>query len=261
MAKGIHALYFSPTHTTQKIVEAVAEKLTQRLGLSLTTYDLTAPEARKGSVALTREDVMVLGLPVYAGRIPALLEETVKSLQGQGTPAVILAVYGNRDYDDALLEMRDLLQAGGFVVIAAGAFIGEHSFTGKVGENRPDAIDLKIAAEFGEQIAEKLVQGGVKGTVTVKGSFPYKERGPAWPFVPKTKEDCTNCMLCVDACPTGATSGEDPAEVNAAECIRCCACVKCCPVEAKYFDDKAILDIVAWLEGTCRERKEPELFV
>lgn len=38
-----------------------------------------------------------------------------------GTPAIAVCVYGNRDYDDALIELKDAIEANGFKTVAAAA--------------------------------------------------------------------------------------------------------------------------------------------
>lgn len=56
-------------------------------------------------------------------------------------------------------ELCDLVSEQGFVPVAAGAFIGEHSFSRKgmpIAEGRPDESDLKQATEFGKKIIEEL---------------------------------------------------------------------------------------------------------
>ena len=91
--------------------------------------------------------------PVYSGRVPAVLIDCIDQFEGDGAKAVVVGVYGNRHYDDALLEAADLLGERGFKVIAAGAFIGEHSMAPRVGAGRPDADDLAVAAQFGHDVA------------------------------------------------------------------------------------------------------------
>ena len=76
---------------------------------------------------------------------------------------------------------------------------------------------------------------------------------------PKTSDACTQCLLCVSQCPVQIISEDDPAVVGPG-CIRCCACVKACPEKAKYFDQEPVLKIIAMLEDTCRERREPEFY-
>lgn len=256
MSNMIHTMFFSPTGTTKKITEAVADTIQKALDSTMITVNLTKPSTREQKFAIEKEDILVLGLPVYYGRIPATVEAAVKDVLGNGAPAIILAVYGNRHYDDALLEMSDLLTENGFHVIAAGAFIGEHSFSRKLAAGRPDEGDIKLAQEFGEKVAAKLKGGERTSEINVTGNVPYTKRGSV-PGYPKTDDRCTDCKQCVSACPVAIIDSEDPSKVEASQCIKCFACVKICPEDAKYFDDETILGIAQKLETAFAERKEP----
>lgn len=252
-------MYFSPTQSSKKLAETVAEKIAGEEKLSAEFVNLTSPAARKESYSFEENDILVLGYPVYGGRIPEVLREVFGRLKGKGTRAIVLAVYGNRDYEDALIEGRDLLTENGFSVIAAAAFIGEHSYSKKVAEGRPDGADLRKAAEFGKAAAEKIA-GGQSREPEIKGNRPYKDPMPDMPFAPKTTDACTNCGLCAKLCPMGIIDKENPSKV-AAGCLLCCACLKNCPRHAKYWDAEPVLQIKEKLETYFMERKEPEFFL
>lgn len=159
MPSIVRVAYFSPTHTTKTVAEEVAGALAAPLGASVEIVDLTLPGHRPADVSCGADDVLVFGFPVYAGRVPALLRDEFAHLIGQDTPAVIVGLYGNRDFDDALLEAADLLGERGFDVVAAGAFIGEHSLTARVGTGRPDDADVAAAQRFGRELGERLARG------------------------------------------------------------------------------------------------------
>lgn len=251
----ITAMYFSPTNTSKAITDAIA----RGLGGETKSIDLTRPSAREKIYHFDENDILVLGYPVYGGRIPVILMETLQNLKGAGTLAVLAAVYGNRAYEDALVEGQDILVENGFTVIAAGAFIGEHSYTEKVGTGRPDAEDLHVAADFGEQIGKKL-EAGQTGQIAVKGNRPYKDAMGPMPFKPVTTDSCNNCGRCAEKCPVGIISRQD-AKIVADGCVLCAACVKVCPEHAKHIDAEPILKIKNMLESKCTDRKKPELFL
>lgn len=259
MKGTVYAVYFSPTHTSQKLTEKLADTLAQQAGMERETVDLTRPENRGKARAFGSDDVLLFGFPVYGGRIPRLLEDELLKFRGENTAAVPVAVYGNRDWDDALLEAQTLLKGRGFRVIAAGAFIGEHSYSRKLAAGRPDGEDMGAAVQFAQKVVRKLAAGDVN-EVAVRGGTPYKERGPAMPLTPQTSDTCTRCMVCAVQCPMGVISEEDPAQV-AQGCIQCMACVKACPVEAKRFEAEPLAKATAWLEANFMERREPEYFV
>ena len=227
MSSIVRAVYFSPTRTTKTIAQEVAGALAAPLGASVEAADLTLPAQRPADVSCAADDVLVFGFPVYAGRVPVLLRDEFAHLEGRGTPAVVVGLYGNRAFDDALLEAADLLKERGFNVAAAGAFIGERS------------RDLPAPA--------------------IKGSRPYKELKPGADVRPLTSDACTSCGICVARCPLGIIDEDDPALVGAG-CLHCCACVKSCPEDAKRFSSESTDQVIAMLESKCLERKEPELF-
>lgn len=259
MEGKIYSVYFSPTHSAQKLTLTVSGALAKVSGREQAEVNLTTPGNRGSGIEFVKEDTLVFGFPVYAGRIPALLETALAAFKGRDTPVVALAVYGNRDYGDALLEASDLLKENGFSPVAAAAFIGEHSFSRRLGANRPDETDTAMALLFAGQVAEKLAAGNF-AEILVKGQRPYRERMRAMPFSPKTNASCTGCMACAAGCPAGAVDRADPKVIRAG-CIQCCACVKGCPAGAKYFDDKQLVDVVGWLEGNFMPRREPEIFI
>ncbi|QXM05391.1 EFR1 family ferrodoxin [Crassaminicella indica] len=269
MNKKINTLYFSATDTTKKIVLGIAEKLSKNMS-NINHIDFTLPEARKKPVSFTKEDVVVVGVPVYAGRVPNVLLKYLNTITGNGALAIPVVVYGNRNYDDALIELKDILESNGFKVIAGGAFIGEHSFSKILAKNRPDEKDMAIVSDFAKQIYKKITTQDEIQTVIVNGNKPYrkyympkdKNGNPVdiRKVKPKTNSNCIDCKLCVSICPMGSIDYQDVSKFNGI-CIKCGACIKKCPVNAKYYDDKDYLRHKHELEIDCIERREPEIFI
>jgi ferredoxin/flavodoxin len=260
MAATLHTLFFSPTGGTARIVEEVAAGL----GGGAAVHDLTLPGGRERDLAFDPEDVVVVGVPVYAGRVPVLAAQYLDRVQGRGALAVLVAVYGNRAFEDALLELRDLCQARGFRCLAAAAFVAEHSYTGEVAAGRPDPADLAAARAFGAGAAGKLARhpgGAGLSRLEVPGNVPYRDRPPRMPMAPETSDRCVACLACADRCPAGAIVRYDPHQVDADRCIRCSACVKRCPTGAKSFSHPFYLNMRAILSANLAQlRREPEYF-
>jgi ferredoxin len=259
-------IYFSPTHTTQRVLMGIAEGLDVSDMIHL---DLTLPGVRDRAFEVGAETIALLGAPVYAGRLPRVAIERLSRVRGDDTPAVLVVVYGNRAFEDALLELKDLAEACGFVPIAGAAFLGEHSYSTAempTAQGRPDAADMEKAVAFGQQVRKKLAQTppGALPSLYVPGNYPYKERRPSpeTPPTPITIADlCTLCGDCAAVCPTAAITVSDSVRTTAAACIQCCACTRACPTGARVMEDPRILRTTGWLYTEHRARKEPEVFV
>lgn len=272
MNKRISTMYFSPTGTTDKIVKGMADNLSKEFdnGKDICDIDFTLPNGREKAISFSENDIVVMGVPVYAGRVPNILLKYLNTIRGNGALAIAVAVYGNRNYDDALIELNDILQSNDFRVVAAGAFIGEHSFSRILAKNRPDEIDMNIVKEFAEIIISKIKQADRFKDIFVKGNKPYRnyyrpknKEGNSVDIrkvKPRTNDDCIDCKKCVEVCPMGSIDYEDVSKLNGI-CIKCGACIKKCPVSAKYYDDENYLRHKVELEIEFSERREPELFL
>ena len=232
-----HIVFFSPTHTSAKIARAIGESIGmgRRIEIDLTTDENSSPIEIKDSIT-------IIAVPVYAGRVAPIALQRLRRLKGNNAPAILVAVYGNRDYEDALVELRDETIQLGFTPLAAGAFIGEHSYSRPnmpIAEGRPDVTDLQIAEQF--------------------GNIPYRFVGPSTPAAPVCTEECFACGECIEVCPTHAIalSDEGKIETEITKCIKCCACVKECPNGARVFDTP----YTPMLHQKCAARREPELFI
>ena len=269
----VKAVYYSATGNTEQIVTAIAEKIAEKLGVPMETFDFTLPGKREEVKTYGASELVVFGTPVYAGRVPNKMLPVVQSLfKAEGALAVPVVTFGNRNFDNGLIELRNELEKNGFHTIAGAGFAVSHVFSDKIAPGRPDEKDRETALRFAEAVAEKAEKmEAIPDPIVVRGDDPV---GPYYtplgtdgkPAVflkakPKTKaEACDGCGICVDACPVGSISREDPKAVPGI-CIKCQACVKKCPTNAKYFDDPAFLSHIAMLEQNYTRRAEAETFI
>jgi ferredoxin len=261
-----HAIYFSPTGTTQKSVTAFA----RGMDIPMEEVDLTLPKSRQSINRLFgKNEIVAVGLPVYGGRLPIDLEDFFSGLRGDETPAVAIVLYGNREFDDALIELRMRLEERSFVVKAGAAFIGEHTFSVKIAPGRPDVEDLAIAAEFGRKVAESIIKGS-SGKLSLKGNYPFVKKGYdpkvhlEYPPHPRftTTDDCIQCGLCTEDCPWGAIDFNDCRIRNYSKCMICYRCFKNCPVNAIQMTNEKFREYLPSFETRLNaQRKEPELFL
>lgn len=254
--KKIWSIYFSPSGTTKSIAENIASDFEgEQKTLDLLRSPITQEKHFTGG------DLVVFAFPVFAGRLPKPCTEYIKRLRGENTPAIAAVVYGNRDYDDALLELKNILQEQGFLVTGAAACVAQHSIFTKVGAGRPDKEDLLKIKEFCEKCKDTLEKA--KDTVhdiAVKGNFPYKEAGSI-PLKPSTDKNCTSCGVCAKICPVHAIDEKNPKETDKSRCISCTACIAACPNHARSFSKIPYTVAAKQFQKKCALRREPEFFI
>ena len=244
----VTAAYFSPTGNSKKVANCIAETI----GKEIENIDITVMAS---DAEFTGEDFVILSAPVYAGRIPNVARERFSRFKGNNTPSIIVATYGNREFDDALLEMADMLREQGFVIKGAAGVIGRHTY-GEIQMERPDENDLAECREFG---AKAAASEKVWPEFEIPGNRPYREGAGKGKFHPITAENCVKCGLCVRNCPVNAIA-EDCMSVGD-ECISCFRCIRSCPLTAKHMDTEAYNKFAAEFTEKLKVRKENTFFL
>ena len=242
--------HFSPTGGTKKVADAIAAGF----HIPVVEMDLTKEDS---AVTLGENDALMAVLPVYAGRVPQISLERLAALKGNGQKAVAVVVYGNREFEDALLETKDALEANGFFVVAAAAFIAEHSIIRSIANRRPDAEDEILCRQFA---ADVMAKADDAAPVQVPGNMPYKELKPA-AFHPAANENCVKCGACARQCPVGAIPMDDPSHTNNDLCINCMRCVHVCPMRSRALPDAFLTMITQMLNQNAVGYKKPTIFL
>lgn len=256
--KQVTSITFSPTDSTRMVVELIAKQIP---GVK-ECLDLTKAKYRP-DYGFTENELVIVGVPVYGGRVPKTASERIRKLHGHQTPAVLVATYGNRAYDDALLELKNLLIEQGFRPAAAAAVVTEHNIVRSIASGRPDQEDQKKIQEFGKNLAEKLrstESAYALSELTVKGKEPYKPYHTI-PLTIKVTSSCTGCGTCIKECPVQAISRTDPKVTDQERCITCMRCVKVCPQNGRKLGFMVQLAMGHKLKKVCAGRKEPEFIL
>lgn len=242
-------IVFSPTGGT----ETVARIISRQWSESPTKIDLSDPKTDFSGCAIHKEDQVLIAMPSFGGRAPAVAIERLKKIAGNGAKCTLVCVYGNRAYEDTLAEMEDAAEECGFHIVAAVAAVAQHSIIPQYAANRPDASDEKQLEQFARQIADST-----GAAASVPGSRPYKKAGGGG-LVPKPSKDCVQCGVCAKNCPVQAI---DPATLsaNTKKCISCMRCVKQCPHHARKVNGAMVSIAAMAIKKACAVRKENELF-
>ncbi len=251
---SVYSIYFSPTGGTEKVCDIIAGAFSK----DFMAVELINKEDDYSSVKLTSDDIAIIAGPVYGGRIPGVAMERFEQITGGGAKAVLVAVYGNRAFDDALKELYDGAVKCGFVPVAGIAANAEHSVARTVAAGRPDSDDEIVLKEFAEKIKEKIARGETGVEVPGK-SHDERRKDGAMPI--QVTEDCSQCGSCVDECPTGAIPSDAPDTTDTDKCMGCMRCVPICRNEARCLPAERIRGAEEMLNKACPDRSNNELFL
>jgi len=252
---SVYSIIFSPTGGTKKVADLFANAFADEY----VEIDLT--EAGFEGAAFEENDMCIVSVPSFGGRVPAKAAERMAKLTGNGAKAILITAYGNREFEDTLVEMQDIMENAGFVPVAAIAALAEHSIVRSFAAGRPDDNDKKVLAGFADQVKEKLANEAENaGKPVIPGNRPYKEIG-AFPSKPKLTEACVKCGICVKACPVQAIPEDLSISMDEEKCISCMRCGSVCPVNARQVAQPVIDFLTEKLSVGAKGYKENQLFL
>lgn len=247
----VSKVYFSPSGTTEKIVNEVAKNF----NMNRENYDLLSFDEEKSF----SDELVIFGIPVFDGRIPKLACKRLSKMKGNNTKAIVILNYGNMDYGDALLELTELLKENNFQIVGVAATVSQNSLFNQIGRNRPDENDMKKINEFSQKIVEKL-KNNEENEIFVNGYKPYSAyRTPEF-SINCDENLCVECLDCVYTCPEEAIMENTPTMTNIDDCTRCSTCINVCSEAARSFSGDAYNQEMQNAVENFYDRKEAEFY-
>lgn len=252
-------VYFSPTGTTRKVIMEIAGNI----DLKSVSFDLTIHKEKKPVLNFKENDFVIFGIPVYSGRMPKTFLEYFDDVKGNGTPAALIATYGCREFEDALLELKTEVEKRGFKVIGAAAFPTEHSIVRSVGLGRPNKADMKVISDFGIQLNRRLKRNTSFENVDIQvpGNAAYRKySGPS--LFPKVDVNhCTQCGACAKSCPAAAIPPDNTKKTIHKKCIVCLKCIRVCKQKARYVNNLKMKLAYKKMNKICKSDKTADIFL
>ncbi len=253
----VKQIVFSPTGGTQRVTDI----LTEEWGYPVDKIDLSDPRTDDTALHFAQDDLAVIAAPSFGGRVPALAAERLAKINGNGARCVVVCVYGNRAYEDTLLELSDLAEQSNFKVLAAISAVAEHSIMHQYAAGRPDQQDQEELRSFAGKILEKSKNCGAEmPALQIPGNRPYK-KGGSMGLVPKANHNCIDCGLCAEKCPAQAISRDNIRTADSKKCISCMRCVVQCPQSARRLNAAVVSAAALAMKKVCSVRKGNELFI
>ncbi|MEG0072512.1 MAG: 4Fe-4S binding protein [Raoultibacter sp.] len=251
----VNRIYFSPTNSTKKVLELISGEWDGEIE----DIDISNPHKDYSAYCFAENELCLIGVPSFGGRVPAIALERLVSMKASATPTVLVATFGNRAYDDTLLELKDALSSRGFHIVAAIAAATEHSLMHQYGTGRPNADDQKELKTWARRIKDVLAQGANLPEIEVKGTRPYVTY-TGLPLNPSAHNRCTQCGVCAAQCPTEAIPSANPKITDKDRCITCMRCVALCPEGARKINPVVLFVAGIKMKKACVEQKPNELF-
>lgn len=250
----LYGIYFSPTGGTKKVLDILmADWDVEKIFIDLSTANF------RKKYQISRDDICIIAVPSFGGRVPEIVVKRLEKFTADYTRTILTVVYGNRDYDDTLLELKNVMIGRNFYPIAAVSAIARHSIMKQFANDRPNQMDQLELSIFSKEIINLVSIKEEYEDLKVPGNYPYRKYTGV-PFKPKADRNCNGCGLCAKSCPVSAISFEELKKVDRKKCISCMRCVTICPNKARHVNRVMLKLASKKMEKVCLTRKENQLF-
>jgi ferredoxin/flavodoxin len=251
-----YEITFSPTGGTKKVTDLILSSFHgEKEEISVLPKDRDYTR-----YSFEPDDICFISVPSYGGRVPATAVKRIQCMKGNAAKAVLICVYGNRAYDDTLLELKNVVQQAGFSPIAAVAAVAEHSMLRQFATGRPDVNDTVELYDFAHRLWKKIAATDTVSEITVPGHEPYRDYGGV-PFKPEATASCNECGICAKECPVGAIDLQQLRITDAEKCISCMRCIAVCPIHARKLNETMMAATAIKMAAVLETRKTNEFFL
>lgn len=250
----IHALYFSPTGGTKQVLDIICDAWDcEKTDVNLAQLD--------SDITFDSTDICAIAVPSFGGRIPQFLVPRFGLIHGNRAKTILIAVYGNRAYEDTLLELKDAAESADLSCFAGTAAVARHSIIPRYGAGRPDASDIRELKSFSARCREIVKQDNLfrPFALNLPGNRPYRPY-TTLPLTPSADRSCTGCGLCAKHCPVSAIPADNLRRCDKDACISCMQCVSLCPGKSRHINAAVLKAAELKLKKACSQRKENEFF-
>jgi len=249
-----YSVYFSPTGSTEKVVKLIAGEFKSPEDIDLSSRKLNL------NYNFTSKDLCIIGVPSFGGRVPEIALKRMEKFFGDSTNVILVVTYGNRAFDDTLLELKNYLEEKNFKCIGALAVVAQHSIMDEFAQGRPNLEDESEILNFTKKLIGKIGRNNQLESIELPGNFPYVDY-KGLPLKPKTNSTCIECGVCEDTCPVAAIPEDNPRLTNEELCISCMRCVKVCPLNARSMDENLVKMSSDRLREVCSIPKKNQFFI
>ena len=246
----LNKIIFSPTGGTKKVCDILSSVFECKQNEINLMKDITYTEVEPNNLS-------IVCVPSFSGRVPALVVERLKKMNGNDSKCILVVVYGNREIDDTLIELKDVMTSLNFKCIAGIKAVANHSIFRDFAVGRPDVDDEIELKQFALEIKNNL---DTLEECNVPGNRPYKEV-KSNPFKPTASSLCNECGLCAKSCPVHAIDFTDLKNVNKEICISCMHCISICPTNARHLNKIAVETAQFTMKSKFEGRKENKLYL
>ena len=250
---SVYNIYYSPTGGTEKVAKILANAMSDNV------QNIDLFKKKKIDQRFEKEDICIISVPAFGGRVPADNAEKIKTFTADGTKAVLVAVFGNRAIDDTLIELYDTVISVGFNVVVCIEAVAEHSLVRKFGAGRPNDEDKTELESFAKRIIEKIDNNDLSVS-EFPGNRPYKDfKASGMSLV--VDDSCINCKKCARECPVDAIPMENVKTVDTDKCFSCMHCVSVCPKKARHNSPTVTTALEERLRERCSGVKPNKLYI